>query len=171
MACISKIGWAIEYDCQNGYASIDSALIINRSDIESYEIIDFEITALTLKVGATAFKVDTVKKSVTVVETLRVNEGAPNAFHQEVKLTVYDKANAILANALSNADAVVLYKANKNAKAAGIRYGLKATSSEYDAHNNGGWTTFVLSTPENVVGEAKTTVSEVLYDNLYKTAM
>ena len=73
MACISKIGWAIEYDCQNGYASIDSALIINRADIQTSTVVNFVVTALTLKAGATAFKVDTVKKSVTAVETLRVN--------------------------------------------------------------------------------------------------
>lgn len=171
MACISKIGWAIEYDCQNGYASIDSALIINRADIESFETIDFGVTAINMRVGATAFKVDTVKKSVTAVETLRVNEGAPNAFHQEVKLTVYDKVNTILANALSNADAVVLYKTGSSYRAAGMRYGLKATASEYDAHNNGGWTTFTLSTPDNVVGESKLSVSATVYNNLYSTAM
>lgn len=171
MACISKIGKAIEYDCQNGYASIDSALIINRADIQTSTVANFVVTALTLKAGATAFKVDTVKKSVTAVETLRVNEGAPNAFHQEIKLTVYDKEDTVLANALSNADAVVLYKTGSSYRATGMRYGLKATASEYDAHNNGGWTTFTLSTPDNVVGENKLSVSASVYNNLYSTAM
>lgn len=171
MACISKIGKAIAYDCQNGYASIDSALIINRADIEDFGIGSFEVTLLSLRAGASAFKVDTVKKSVTAVETLRVNEGAPNAFHQEVKLTVYDKGNTILANALSNADAVVLYKTGSAYRAAGMRYGLKATASEFDAHSNGGWTTFTLSTPDNVVGESKLSVSASLYAKLYSAAM
>lgn len=171
MACISKIGWAIEYDCQNGYASIDSALIINRADIQTSTVVNFVVAALTLKAGATAFKVDTVKKSVTAVETLRVNEGAPNAFHQEIKLTVYDKVDTVLANALSNADAVVLYKTGDTYRAAGVRYGLKATASEYDAHSNGGWTTFTLSTPDNVVGENKLIINSTLYNKLYSEAL
>lgn len=171
MACISKIGKAIEYDCQNGYASIDSALIINRADIQASTVVNFVVAALTLRAGATAFKVDTVKKSVTAVETLRVNEGAPNAFHQEIKLTVYDKVDTVLANALSNADAVVLYKTGGTYRAAGVRYGLKATASEYDAHNNGGWTTFTLSTPDNVVGENKLIINSTLYNKLYSEAL
>ena len=65
MACISKISSAIGYDCDAGGTGLISALLINKEDIAS---IVFEstnpafVTTITLKEGASAYKIDTVNK-------------------------------------------------------------------------------------------------------------
>ena len=53
----------------------------------------------------------------------------------------------------------------------GLYYGLSATATDYNSHDNGGWTTVTLETPENVIGEDNLAVFEPLYRPLYDAAV
>ena len=89
-------------------------MIINKADIESFTVNGTEgyLSALTLKPGAVAYKVDTVKRSTTISSSLKINEGAPNAYTHTVNLTVMGGrgtgAYVKMSSALSNGSFVVL---------------------------------------------------------------
>ena len=93
MACITKLANAIAYDCDSGATGLVSAIIINKADIASFNMgANGAVLGITLASGATAYKVDTVKRSLVVTSALKVNEGAPNAFTHTATLT--DMTNA-----------------------------------------------------------------------------
>lgn len=170
MACISKIKSAVAYDCESGNVGFVNAILINRADITSYVLSDGAVTALNI--GADTYKIDTVKRSLTVAESIRVNEGAPNGFVHEVGLTVYAKTNTALINALRNSNVVILTDdGNGIYRAFGLFYGLNATAATGASHENGGWITFTLSTPEGVVGEDYVTVQPALYDTTLEASL
>lgn len=178
MACISKLANAIAYDCDSGATGLVSALIINKADIASFTIAGGggAVSALTLVPGAKAYKIDTVKRSLVVSTALKVNDGAPNAYTHTVNLTVMDAISSAvyipLSLALSNGSFVVLARHAGGSQAAyGLYYGLSATSSERSSHDNGGWATYTLETPENVIGEDNLHVDEAVYDALYNAAV
>lgn len=180
MACISKLANAIAYDCDSGATGLVSALIINKADIASFTVLGAEgyLSALTLLPGAKAYKIDTVKRSTTITSSLKINEGAPNAYAHTVNLTVMDArgtgAYANLSFALSNGSFVVLANhATSTGRLAvyGLYYGLSATSAERSSHDNGGWATYTLETPENVIGEDNLYMGAAVYDALYAAAV
>ena len=177
MACISKLANAIAYDCDSGATGLESALIINKADIESYTVNEAGgVSVLTLASGAKAYKIDTVKRSTTISTSLKINEGAPNAYTHTVNLTVMDalisRAYTALSMALSNGSFVVLARHAGGFPAAyGLYYGLSATSAERSSHDNGGWTTYTLETPENVMGEDNLFAGTDVYDTLYAAAV
>lgn len=180
MACISKLASAIAYDCDSGATGLVSALIINKEDIASLTVLGAEgfVSVLTLAPEARAYKIDTVKRSTSVSTSLKINEGAPNAYTHTVNLTVMDArgtgAYASLSSALSNGSFVVLARhAGGSGRAAvyGLYYGLSATSAERSSHDNGGWATYTLETPENVIGEDNLVTDAEVYDALYKAAV
>lgn len=179
MACISKLATAIAYDCDTGATGLVSAIIINKADIASYTLgNNVEVQGLTLVSGASAYKVDTVKRSTTVSVALKVNEGAPNAYSQTATLTVMlDRGRsgyAALMNAFSNGSFVILAKHGTGAMQCavyGLYYGLSATSIERSSHDNGGWATVTLETPENVIGEDNLYIPDANYDTLYTAAV
>ena len=178
MACISKLANAIAYDCDTGATGLVSAIIINKADIKSYVVdsVNSAVTALTLVPDAKAYRIDTVKRSLVVSSTLKVNDGAPNAYTHSASLTVTRAADSTLRairSALANGSFVVLaaHPGIDGAYVYGLYYGLHATASESSSHDNGGWTTATLETPENVIGEDTLLAVKTVYDALYAEAL
>lgn len=180
MACITKLANAIAYDCDSGATGLVSALIINKADIASFTVNGAKgyVSALTLAPGAKAYKIDTVKRSTTASMSLKINEGAPNAYTHTVSLTVMEPrgsdANGAISTALSNGSFVVLaMHAGPVARPAvyGLYYGLSATSAERNSHDNGGWATYTLETPENVIGEDNLYLGSAVYNTLFDAAV
>lgn len=178
MACISKLANAIAYDCDSGATGLVSALIINKADIASFTVdgVNNAVTAITLVPGAKAYRIDTVKRSLVVSSTLKVNEGAPNAYAHSASLTITRAADSTLRAiqaALTNGSFVVLAARPgvTGAYVYGLYYGLSATASESSSHDNGGWTTTTLETPENVIGEDNILAIATVYDALYAASV
>lgn len=178
MACISKLANAIDYDCDTGATGLVSAIIINKADIASFAVTrgSLSVDTLALTSGAKAYKIDTVKRSLVMSEALKINEGAPNAYTHTANITLTgENSTAIrnLKNAVTNGSFVILAKKQGDtfARAYGLYYGMSATSAESSTHDNGGWTTFTLETPENVIGEDTLSVGATLYDALYEEAV
>lgn len=178
MTCISKLANAIAYDCDTGATGLVSAIIINKADIESYVVdsVNNAVTALTLVSGAKAYRIDTAKRSLVVSSTLKVNEGAPNAYTHSASLVITraaDSSYRAIRTALTNGSFVVLAARPgiDGAYVYGLYYGLYATASESSSHDNGGWTTATLETPENVIGEDTILAIKTVYDALYAAAL
>lgn len=187
MACISKISSAINYDCDTGGTGLLSALLINKEDIAS---IAFDpantavVTTITLKEGASAYKIDTVKRVLTTTEALKVNEGAPNAYtHSATVVVTAPVASALfkdLINPVANGSFVILTAMLKSPSATeagnicrpfGLYYGMSATAVDRSSHDNGGWFTISMATPERVIGEDALSISAGSYDTLYTAAV
>lgn len=177
MACISKLASAIAYDCDSGATGLVSALIINKSDIVSFGMSpDGQgIKSLAMAEADRVFKIDTVKRMTTASSALKVNDGAPNAFKHSVSLTITsaeETVHSAISQAISNGRFVVLVKlASGLCQIYGLYYGLSATAYDRSTHDNGGWATVTLETPENVIGEDNLLVGSLYYDTLYATAV
>lgn len=175
MACISKLARAIAYDCGTGATGLTSAIIINKADITSFVLSSDGTNVNTLTLAGTnrVFKIDTVKRTATASVALKVNEGAPNAYTHTVTLTVTSNSGSLgLSQAFSNGSFVVITKGPSGVcYVYGLYYGLSATSAERSSHDNGGWTTYTLETPENVIGEDNLSVLASYYDTLYAAAV
>lgn len=179
MACITKLASAIAYDCDKGATGLVSAIIINKEDIANYSLTNnVAVQGLALASGTSAYKVDTVKRSTTISVALKVNDGAPNAYSQTVTLTIMlDRGRsgyANMMNALSNGSFVILARhgvGDMQCAVYGLYYGLRATSIERSSHDNGGWATVTLETPENVIGEDNLYIADADYDALYNKAV
>lgn len=178
MACISKLANAIAYDCDSGATGLVSAIIINKADIASFTVTTsgMSVDALTLTSGATAYKADTVKRSLVMSEALKINEGAPNAYTHTANITLMGENSAAIRSiktAATNGSFVILAKKQGDtfARAYGLYYGMSATSADSSTHDNGGWTTLTLETPENVIGEDSLSVGVTVYDTLYAAAV
>ena len=178
MACISKLASAITYDCDTGATGLISALIINKADIVSSAVSETGfVSGVTLSPGAKAYKIDTVKRSLVMSASLKVNDGAPNAYaHTATIVDTGDREGNYgrdRARAFTNGSFVIITKPVGKAYGAvfGLYYGMSATSSDFSTHDNGGWTTVVLSTPENVIGEDALVMLGTDYDALYAAAV
>lgn len=178
MACISKLANAIAYDCDTGATGLVSALIINKADIDSY-VVDgssMTVSGFTLASGAKAYKIDTVKRSLVLSSTLKVNDGAPNAYSHSATIVVTEIMDAKgrgLASALTNGSFVIMAKTNTLAapRIYGLYYGMSATAADNNSHENGNWVTYTLETPENVTGEDPVAITVDGYDTLYAAAV
>lgn len=187
MACISKISSAIAYDCDTGGTGLVSALLINKEDIAS---IAFDptnsalVTTITLKAGAKAYKIDTFKRTLITTEALKINEGAPNAFtHSATVVVTAPVASALfkdLINPVTNGSFVILTRTLRavssslqgdSARPFGLYYGMSATAIDRNSHENGGWFTISMATPERVIGEDALTLNIGNYDALYTAAV
>jgi len=175
MACISKLARAIAYDCDTGATGLVSALIINKSDIVSFSMSSdaTAVTALAIAEANQVFKIDTVKRTATASTALKVNEGAPNAYTHTVALTITSISGSLsLSQALSNGRFVVITKDSTGAcYVYGLYYGLSATTYDRSTHDNGGWATVTLETPETVIGEDNISMNTAYYDTLYAAAV
>lgn len=178
MACISKLENAITYDCGGGTTGLVSAIIINKADIESFTSSDSGfVSGLTLKAGASAYKIDTIKRSLVLSTSLKVNDGAPNAYsHSATIIDTGDRegnAGRNRARAFTNGSFVIIARAagKDYGSVFGLFYGLSPSSVEYSTHDNGGWSTVVLSTPESAIGEDELFMSREAYNTLYATAV
>ena len=178
MACITKLANAIAYDCDTGATGLVSAMIINKADIASFDVNTSinVISRISLVEGATPFKIDTVKRSLVVSSALKVNDGAPNAYTQSATIVYTGVPNAAYRNmmaSLANGSFVIIAKraGNSSGDTYGLYYGLSATGADSSSHDNGGWTTITMATPENVIGEDILTVVQGEYDRLYAAAV
>lgn len=178
MACISKLASAIAYDCDTGATGLVSAIIINKADIASFTVDSGAgtVTALTLVPGAKAYNIDTVKRSLVMSEALKVNDGAPNAQSHSASLTITSAATSALRAiraAFTNGSFVIFAERPgvEGAYAYGLYYGLSATATDYSSHDNGGWTTVTLETPENVIGEDNLLAIKGVYETLRAAAV
>lgn len=177
MACISKLAKAIAYDCDTGATGLVSAIIINKADIASYAVEsgNMMVSRVTLVSGAKAYKVDTVKRSLVLSSSLKVNEGAPNAYSHSATLVytgILDDSAREIMSAFTNGSFVIMAKTATSAapRVYGLYYGLSAKAIDNNSHENGNWTTLTLETPENVIGEDFTAISPAEYDTLYEAA-
>lgn len=178
MACISKLAFAIAYDCDSGATGLVSALIINKADIASFTVAGGgTVTGLTLLPGAKAYKIDTVKRSLVLSTALKVNDGAPNAFTHTATLTDMSPATSgthfNIGSAMSNGSFVIVSRpvGGTTATVNGLYYGMSATAFDRNSHDNGAWSTITLETPENVIGEDNLSMGSADYNALFDAAV
>ena len=181
MACISKLAGGVAYDCDTGATGIESAIIINKEDIESFTFGTATITttivsSVTLKPDAKAFKIDTPKRTLVVTESLKTNEGAPNALSFSASLTITAVDNFTLRTnvlrAMPNGSFILFTKeASKTCRVYGLYYGLSATAYDRTTHDNGSWITVTLETPEQFIGEDSLQLESSVYTNIYGAAV
>ena len=178
MACISKLASAIAYDCDTGATGLESALIINKADIESF-VVDANnmlVTSVTLARTAKAYKIDTVKRSLVLSFALKVNDGAPNAYSHSATMVSTGNFNDAARNrmaAFTNGSFVIIAKgtAAVSPHIYGLYYGMSATAVDNNSHENGSWSAITLETPENVIGEDTLDVPSSVYAEMYAAAI
>lgn len=171
MACLQKISSAIDYDCANGFVGFSQVAMINKADIQSF-VVDASKAVTALNIGSgVPYGVASQKKGFSVSETVRVNDGAPNAYVHEVTVTVYEKENPLLFNQLANGDVVFIAKRSKYCRVYGLFYGLQPTASSMNSNENGGWATFTFTTPEGVLGEDYLTVKDTVYTAIFSAVV
>ena len=171
MACLQKISSAIDYDCANGFVGFSQVAMINKADILSF-VVDASNAVTALDIGSgVPYGVASQKKGFSVSETVRVNDGAPNAYAHEVTVTVYEKENPLLFNQLANGDMVFIAKRSKYCRIYGLFYGLQPTASSMNSNENGGWATFTFTTPEGVLGEDYLTVKNTVYTAIFNAVV
>lgn len=186
MACLTSIKSPITYNCDGGNTGLLSAMIINKEDIESIVFDSTNpalVTTITLKSTGAAYIIDTVKRTLVTTESLKVNEGAPNAFTHTATIVVTEAtASALfrnLINPMANGSFVILTCALKSvgsslmgntARPFGLYYGMSVTSIERSSHDNGGWYTVTMATPERVIGEDALTLNIGNYNAIYDEA-
>ena len=178
MACISKLAFAIAYDCDSGATGLVSAIIINKADIASFTVSGGgTVTGLTLVPGAKAYKIDTVKRSLVLSTALKVNDGAPNAFTHTATLTDMTPATSgthfNIGSSMSNGSFVIISRpvGGTTATVLGLYYGMSATAFDQNSHENGAWSTITLETPENVIGEDNLSLGSADYSALFDAAV
>lgn len=179
MACISKLAAGFAYDCNTGATGIENAFIVNKEDIASFTVdptATVIVTGVTLVSGASAYKIDTPKRTLVVTESLKTNEGAPNALSFSASLTITAIANYSLCmgvlRSLPNGNYVLFTEeANNIHRVYGLYYGLSSSAYDRSTHDNGNWTTVTLATPEQVIGEDSLRVQQSTYNALYEAAV
>lgn len=175
MGCISKLGKAVLFNCDNGATGITEMLLINMADIATKAYAPATgIVTLTLASGAKAVLVESNKKGVNATEELKTNDNAPTALTQSVSFTVYQKnANGtVLVNSILNGTFIAIAKTKDGShRAYGVGYGLIVSAHSEDANANGGYTTITLSTPENVIGEMRYSFDATAYNTLRAAAI
>ena len=169
MGCISNITGAITYDCLGGAVGIADLLLINYSDIQSISIAN-GIATITLTPSGKVIRVASIRKGANATEAQRINENAPNALEQSVNFTVYKKTSAenVFINTILNSRLVAVAKMVETGvyRIYGCNYGLEVSGLEESANDNGGYTAITLTTPENVLGEARASITEATWNTL-----
>lgn len=180
MACISKLSAGFAYNCDSGATGLLDALIINKEDITGFtydSINNTHISSIGLAPGATAYKIDTPKRTLIATEALKVNENAPNAFAQTVTITVTGNTVAakniqyIVNSAINGSFVVIVRDTSRIVRVYGLYYGLSVSAVDRSSADNGGWYTVTLSTPEQVIGEDPLTFAPAMYATMYGAAV
>ena len=173
MGCLNKLNKAILVDCDGGATGVAEMLLINFADITSKSVLD-GIATITLAASAKAVLVESNKKGVNATEEIKTNDNAPTALTQAVTFTLYQgNANGtLIVNQILNGTFLALVKTKAGRfRAYGYNYGLNATAISEDLNANGGFTTITLSTPENVIGEARLNFATDTYISLRAAAI
>lgn len=173
MGCLSKLNKAILVDCEGGATGIAEMLLINFGDIATKSVAN-GIATITLASGAKAVLVESNKKGVNATEEIKQNDNAPTALTQAVTFTVYQgNANGTqIVNQILNGTFLALVKTKAGrTRVYGINYGLTMSAFTEDLNANGGFTTITLSTPENVIGEARVSFADDSYNTLRAAAI
>lgn len=173
MGCLSKLNKAILVDCDGGATGVAEMLLINFADTASKSIAD-GIAAITLAASAKAVLVESNKKGVNATEEIKTNDNAPTALTQAVTFTLYqgDVNGTAIVNQILNGTFLALVKTKAGRlRVYGYNYGLSATAISEDMNANGGFTTITLSTPENVIGEARLSFADASYNTLRAAAI
>lgn len=173
MGCLSKLNKAILVDCDGGATGIAEMLLINFADIATKGVAG-GVASITLASGAKAVLVESNKKGVNATEELKQNDNAPTALTQAVTFTLYqgDVNGTLIVNQILNGTFLALVKTKAGRlRVYGYNYGLGATAISEDLNANGGFTTITLSTPENVIGEARLTFEDNRYNTLRAAAI
>ena len=174
MGCLSKLNKAILVDCDGGATGISEMLLINFADVATKSIGVDGVATLTLASGAKAVLVESNKKGVNATEEVKQNDNAPTALTQAVTFTLYQNNSngTLIANQILNGTFMAIVKAkNASTRLYGFNYGLTLSAFTEDMNANGGFTTITLSTPENVIGEARVTFSNTVYSSLRAAAI
>ena len=163
MACIKRLNYAIQYNCELGAVGLGELYLINFADITAMTVsTENMITAITLKTGAKTVPVDAVKNGVKVLEAMKATD-VSNGIDQTLTITLYDKAikGSVIVDALMNGRfmAAVSYKDLKaNRNMLGALCGLEISDIQTDSSANGGFTTITLKTPDDAKGEKRTLI-------------
>lgn len=178
MACITKLAGGFVYDCDTGATGIENAFIVNREDIASF-VLDSTapviVNTVTLAAGAKAYKIDTPKRTLVVTESLKVNDGAPNALSFSASLTITAAGSFWLRSnvlrAMPNGSFVLFTKEGSTYRVYGLYYGLSATAYDRTTHDNGSWITVAMGTPEQFIGEDSLQMDSTAYTAMYNGAV
>ena len=158
---------------RGGAVGIADLMLINYSDIQSVAIDRGEAT-VTLTSTGKPVRVASIRKGANATEAVRSNENAPNALEQSVNFTVYKKSKveADFVNTIINSRLVAVAKMIENGvyRIFGCNHGLEVSALEESANENGGFTIITISTPENVLGEARATIKESTWNTLIAKA-
>lgn len=173
MGCLNKLNKAILVDCDGGATGVAEMLLINFADV-SFKSVANGVANVDLVSLAKAVLVESNKKGVNATEEIKTNDNAPTALTQAVTFTLYQgNANGtLIVNQILNGTflALVKTKAGRH-RVYGYNYGLNATAISEDLNANGGFTTITLSTPENVIGEARLNFADASYNTLRAAAI
>lgn len=173
MGCLNKLNKAILVDCDGGAAGVAEMLLINMADI-SFKSVSNGVANVDLISLAKAVLVESNKKGVNATEEVKQNDNAPTALTQAVTFTLYQGGSngSIIVNQILNGTFLALVKTKAGRiRAYGYNYGLGATAISEDLNANGGFTTITLSTPENVIGEARLNFATDTYISLRNAAI
>ena len=179
MACISKLAGGFNYDCDTGATGIENALIVNKEDLVSF-VLDptapVIVNTVTFAAGAKAYKIDTPKRTLVVTESLKTNEGAPNALSFSASLTITSPNSFWLRSsvlrAMPNGSFVLFTKETGSTyRVYGLYYGLSATAYDRTTHDNGNWLTVTMGTPEQFIGEDSLQMDAAAYATMYNAAV
>ena len=173
MGCLSKLNKAILVDCDGGATGVAEMLLINFADIATKSVAN-GVATITLASGAKAVLVESNKKGVNATEAIKTNDNAPTALTQAVTFTVYqgNTNGTMIVNQILNGTFLALVKTKAGrTRVYGFNYGLSMSAFSEDLNANGGFTTITLSTPENVIGEARLSFLDVSYSTLIAAAI
>ena len=173
MGCLSKLNKAILVDCDGGATGIAEMLLINFADIATKGVVD-GIASITLASGAKAVLVESNKKGVNATEELKQNDNAPTALTQAVTFTLYqgNTNGTLIVNQILNGTFLAIAESKAgHTRVYGLNYGLTMSAFTEDMNANGGFTTITLSTPENVIGEARVSFADASYNTLRAAAI
>lgn len=172
MACIKTLNKAITYACQPGSVGIAEMYLINFDDVTATTVDgNNSITAIKLKSGAKTVPVECYKNGAKFTEALKTSDVSAG-LDQSVMFTLYSKnltdANRIMAALLSGrfVAAIKLNDINASPIMAGLKCGLEISQADTDSSAAGGFTTITIKTPDDAIGENRTTITSAAWTTI-----
>lgn len=172
MACIKTLNKAITYACQPGSVGIAEMYLINFDDVTATTVDgNNSITAIKLKSGAKTVPVECYKNGAKFTEALKTSDVSAG-LDQSVMFTLYSKnltdVNRIMAALLSGRfmAAIKLNDINASPIMAGLKCGLEISQADTDSSAAGGFTTITIKTPDDAIGENRTTITSAAWTTI-----